>query len=82
MITYYAKEALKSPNCCSVNKIGLKIGSIQTYQFDKASKSLPVRRNLIKRFNKATLLKAESSMKGVWYDTVNAVYGTEGVNGS
>lgn len=34
------------------------------------------------RLNKATLLKAESSLKGVWYDTASTVYGTEAVNGS
>lgn len=56
--------------------------SVETYVGLMTSASSRVGRNHIYRLHKATLLKAESSMKGVWYDTANTVYGTGVVNGS
>lgn len=48
----------------------------------RVSAALPVRRNLMERLNEATLLKAESSTKGVWCDAACTVYGTEAASGS
>lgn len=48
----------------------------------RVSAALPVRRNLMEGLNEATLLKAESSTKGVWCDTACSVYGTEAASGS
>ena len=60
-----------------VHKISLKNMSVLM-----VSASSRVSGKLVYRLKLATLLKAESSTKGVWYDTASPVYGTEAVNGS